>query len=227
MDGSTLIAAAMGLVASGVASAAAFHRRRVSAALFDSREEDLKLVTPGMRILVSGTSKTEAGTVRSPVTDRICILWRLVVEAIPPHGQPEQRVLAAEYERVPLTLEIDEVTVVLNEVSSFERVQGADETSGMGEWTELPERLRDYLSRAPDAINSLPGGTKFRYAETCIGVGEEITIVGAARWSQSARATRTGGYRGGGKAILIERPADGPIVIAKAQGVQLDPSQPE
>jgi hypothetical protein len=193
-------------------------RRKLSAAPL----KKIRDVSQGELVKIVGRIEPHAPVLTAPLSGRSCSYFEAVVEErVSRKNSTGWRVRIRETD-VREFFVVDGTGRALVEVANAHVVAVQDHHQSSGTFDDASPELEAYLARHGESSTGLLGFNKtLRYREAVLELGEEVAVLGRARWEIDPHATsgEGAGYRGGAKRLVLEAPeTEGPLLVSDEPG---------
>ena len=166
-----------------------------------------------MKLVGRATPVGEALT--APISERHCLAWNLAIQVRRGSGKNKHwREVHQSCRAQGFVLE-DESGRARIDVSRARLVLSNDHrASHGGGWSDGSDELLAYCAeQGVDTSTFLGGSVPVRSSEGVIEVGEVVAVMGVARFEDDPSAGGDG-YRSVGKRLVLEAPADAPLLLS-------------
>ena len=191
--------------------------QRTKRALKGSRAVRIVDAPEGATVKISGQVRLGERTLTSPVGQRPCAVYQVLVEELRRGGKNSQWVTIVDDREV--------VEFFLEDGSGRARVMPMGELVSLaierdvhvrtGSFDEPEPHLVEYLqSRGHDTEGWFGINKKLRWREGVIEDGEEVAVLGRCRREVDPDPRATAGYREKAKRLVVEPPDDGKMLIS-------------
>ncbi len=169
----------------------------------------------GSLIKIAGTLCLEAASLDGPLSGRACAGYLVEVKEKRRSGKNSHwRTVIREQEMVSFLVE-DETGRALVKAGGATLVLVRDSHESSGFLNDAPGHVEAFLQRHGRSSEGFLGMNKtMRYTEGVLEPGEEVAVLGVARWELDPDPTRTDGYRGRGKRLVVDMSDDGTMIVS-------------
>lgn len=179
-----------------------------SVLIADATEGALVKVTG--RLTLAGDTSLEA-----PLSGRRCAAYRAEVEERRSSGKSSHWVnIIRDDDVMDFAIEDDTGRALIKAIGA-KLVIERDDHQTSGTFNDASERAEAFLMLHGKSSESFLGLNKgMRYQEGVLEPGEEVTVLGKARWEMDPDKSRSAGYRDRAKRLVIDMADDGTLIIS-------------
>lgn len=175
----------------------------------------------GEIVKVVGRAIPMGPLLRAPVSERACLAWSIAIQVRRGAGKNRRwREVHQGSDALAFLLE-DDTGQARIDVHRARIVLSEDHRAAHGgSWSDGSEDLLAYCAeQGIDTSTFVGGSVPVRSREGAIDPGETVAVMGVARWEEDPSASGDG-YRSVGKRLVLEAPADAPLLVSDHLDVQ-------
>lgn len=172
-------------------------------------------VREGTIVKLVGRASALGRPLTAPISERPCLAWHLAIQVRRGSGKNKHwRQVHQAMDAVTFSLE-DETGRAHVDVRRVRMVLSEDHRAAHGGgWSDGSDELLAYCAeQGIDTSTFLGGSVPVRSREGVIDPGEVVVVMGVARFEEDPSAEGDG-YRAVGKRLVLEAPADAPLLLS-------------